>query len=472
MNRLLVAVSAALGCVGGSALALGPPNLFPLQQYVAPGSVASTIFPVYQGMTPGLITVPIPATAGTVVVTPSFINSDGSAFGGTVSVSGDPLFTATGGAVVLARATTSLDQNTNHTATVTATEPGPVPAAIKVVITPSTGTIACDIGPPVNAIPSEAQAAGLTHCAMNIDFAQPLYQNLNNWANCNYFSSLGPNPSNIWYFGSAGIKDFPPCGVYQVFDPQVGHNVMDFHWDPIENGNMGGNWTSVGQSNQVGFGTWNQAVNNFSGAATWTVGNFYLEDIVRLKASFTESVNAGGPDDVYMFGTTDPQEFDIPEFQTNQLTDLEGAVSGVAGVYAPCAGSSFCSTNWGPNPFVGVPGYTTNVYHTYGGLKTSDGATDIRACAFLDDIMQGPQCGPILSGGVTDTNFNVRSAVYVSAGSNIGNAQNPIDFYVDKIRIWTCAGGGGLGGGQCNGTTLQTSITPNGQTKTYYSGAH
>jgi hypothetical protein len=78
---------------------------------------------------------------------------------------------------------------------------------------------------------------------------------------------------------------------------------MDFHWDLVQNGNIGGNWTAVGQSNQVGFGTWNQAANNYSGAATWSVGNYYLEDIVRLKASFPEATNAGGPDDVYMYGT-------------------------------------------------------------------------------------------------------------------------------------------------------------------------
>jgi len=124
-----------------------------------------------------------------------------------------------------------------------------------------------------------------------------------------------------------------------------------------------------------------------------------------------------------------------------------------------------CSTNWGPNLFVGVPGYSSLAFHKYGGLRTSDGVTDTRQCVFLDDVMQGPACGPVMSGGAVNKNFTARSALYMGSGSLPGSARNPTDLLVARITIWSCDT---YKTSMCNGSSLVTRTTPNNQTETYY----
>jgi hypothetical protein len=442
---------------------------------ITPPQTTTMVYPRITAITPNTVTVPIPAPAGTVVATAIVQNSDGTAFTGSLNPNmGDPLFTASDLNVVLARATTSADQNTPHSIMVEAIRPASVQPTVSVALAPSTGSIKCDIGPPVNSIPAEAQMAGFTHCAMNIDFSQPLYAQTSNWANCYWFNRQ--NSRLLWYYNSAGVKFYNPCTVYQMYDAQAGKNVENFHWDPIY-GNMAATLSGgVAQANQVGFGTWNQALNNYSGANTWDVGNYYIETVNRMQASHHEATNQGGPNDVYMYSGDPYHEVDMPEHQTNRFTDREGAVSGVAGILANCAGavtnppapftqSAFCSTNWGPNPFVGVPGYSNIQYNKYGGLRTSDGKTDTRFCVFLNDIMQGPACGPAMANGAIDKTFTDRSAVFVSAGSNAGGAVNPIDFSVEYIRIFSCDA---YKTSMCNNSALVTQTTQYGQIQSYY----
>jgi len=219
----------------------------------------------------------------------------------------------------------------------------------------------------------------------------------------------------------------------------------------------------------VGVGTWNQSINNWSGAQTWNVGNYYMDNVSRMKAAFSEATNAGCCSDVFMYDDVGQFEMDIPEFQTNQCCGN----STVTGIYANCANainppapwtnSGFCSTNWGPNRFVGVPGYSSLAFHKYGGLRTSDGVTDTRQCVFLDDVMQGPACGPVMSGGAVNKNFTARSALYI--GSAAGRAKNPTDLLVARITIWSCDT---YKTSMCNGSSLVTQTTPNNQTETYY----
>ena len=473
MRCLMIALGVLLAATSVDAQSVQSP----LSIVITPPQIAGFIYPVITGISPNLVTVPIPAAAGAVVATASVQNSDGTAFAGTLSVSGDSLFTTSGMNVILSRATTSADQNQPHQIIVTATAPGTNGASVSWALAPNAGSIPCDIGPPVSAIPAAAQAAGFTHCAMNLDFSQPLYAKSANWTYVNYFSS--PMPPNtlgsgfLFFPSSAGVKFFPEQAYLQTFDTLAGKNVMDFHWDPLQNGNIGSAWSGgVGQSNQVGVGTWNQSINNYSGSPTWDVGNYYLEDVVRIPQAYTEAVNAGGPDDVFMYSADTSHEADIPEFQTNKLTDLEGAVSGVVGVYFhnnfPCDG--FTTTNWDNTPCkITIPNFSNLQYHKYSVLRTSDGVTDTRFCGFIDDLMQGMGCGPQLAnpGGAVDKTFTDRSALYMSAGSNAGNAVNPIDLNVEYVRIWSCPS---YKTTMCNGTTLQ-SATQNGQPETYYSGA-
>ena len=462
--RKLLSVAAAITLTAITSFA--QTTSAPSQINIVPPSTEGFVYPVIGGFTQQVVTVPIPAAAGTVVATPSIANSDGSAFAGTLGVSGDALFTVSGKNVVLARATTTADQNTQHKIKVTATEPGTNGASVSWALQPDAGSIPCDIGPPANAIPSEAQAAGFTHCALNLDFSQPLYAVSTNWANPNYWSAFGLDTSKLFFPGSAGLRAFPPQLYTQVYDPSLGVNVVNFHWDPVQNGNTG----AINRgANGVGVGTWNQSINNWSGAQTWNVGNYYMDNVSRMKAAFSEATNAGCCSDVFMYDDVGQFEMDIPEFQTNQCCGN----STVTGIYANCANainppapwtnSGFCSTNWGPNRFVGVPGYSSLAFHKYGGLRTSDGVTDTRQCVFLDDVMQGPACGPVMSGGAVNKNFTARSALYI--GSAAGRAKNPTDLLVARITIWSCDT---YKTSMCNGSSLVTQTTPNNQTETYY----
>lgn len=433
---------------------------------------AGFVYPSAITFTPSTVTIPI-GPQGTVIATASVTNSDGSPFAGTLSVTGDPLLTVQGMNIVLARASTAADQNQPHAISVVATEPTSAPPSAAIALNPSAGTIPCDVGPPVNAIPPEAQAAGFTTCAMNLDFSQPIYQNLTDWANPDLWSNPGPNPNLLFYSDSLGIQFFNPQSISQVYDPAAGQNVELFHWDPINNGNLGCAWQAGGQpcqADQVGVATWNASANNFSGAFTWSVGNYYMEDEVRMQHIDNVGSNTSGPIDVYMYSQSDPyHEADAPEFQGNQFNDLEGASSGVVGIYFhnnnPC--DAYASTNWDNTPcqFQGVPGYTNLAYYKYGVMRTSDGKTDTRFCGFLNDLMQGQSCGPGFGDkNVIDMNFTDRSALLISAGANGGLTPKPIDFLVKRVTIWSCAD---YKTSMCNGTSLATA-TNNGQTETYY----
>ena len=335
------------------------------------------------------------------------------------------------------------------------------------------GAIPCDIGPSVPSAPTQAVAAGFTHCIANFDFSRstysvPAFDSNNTWADC-----YGDNqtPGIIWHGGSAGIRELSPCNIRQVMD--LGRTVLDFRWLP------GYVFGGGGQSNQVSLQTNNMYTAKGTYNPTLTVGNYYVETINRLKASCPASAcsqNAGGPNDVYMWGFINSPdgsglEVDIQEFHTN----AHGASgSGVAaGNCAWSNGGQPCWSNWqAQSAIIGVPNYSNLDYHNYGALLTSNGATNKYICMYIDDVLQNPTgCLVAMNGnGVADHTFLNRSYVTVGASSNSGNAGQPIDFMVQNVIVWSCANykNPNATTAMCNGTTLTSSTLGTGQTLAYY----
>jgi len=295
-------------------------------------------------------------------------------------------------------------------------------AALTVDATPAGTQVSCDIGPPAT-VPAKAAAAGFTHCVANFDFSQPTYA-VPGWdlaapADQHWMDCQGEYPNALWHTGSTGVEFWNPCDIHQVTDSLTGQKVMRFEWLPIYDNRWGAK-SGIPQANQVGIQTASRrtAANNYTNIPTLSVGNYHVETVNRIERVYTEAQNAGGPDAVYLYSSDPYHEVDVVEHQTNDTGH-----GGVVGMFANCANavvnprapwsnSGFCATNWGPNLFVGVPGYTDLVYHKYAALRTSDGKTDTRVCMFLEDVMQGPACGPVLTGyagSPVDTTFNDRS---------------------------------------------------------------
>ena len=325
-------------------------------------------------------------------------------------------------------------------------------ATTTVAIAPVGGDVPCDIGPALPSIPTETQAAGLTHCVANFDFststyAKPAFDPTNGWYDC-----AGEQPNVMWHHGSAGIYYYNPCLLRQKVDPVTGQTIMNVEWLPIYDNRWGG-YFRVGQANQIGGWTHNNWVNTDS----LTVPNFYIETANRVEATCPSCPSSsGGPDDVYIWGFAGSPdgggwEIDIQEFVTNPGPSGRPAASGG---FSGIAAGGFAWTDWGGGNGSRLPsGFNALNYHKYSALWTSDGKTNQIACLYIDDILQGDSgCWVNAPSGTVDTkHFNNRNWILFSAGSNGGNATLPIDFDIQYIRVWSCAA---YATTQCNGTTL------------------
>jgi hypothetical protein len=115
----------------------------------------------------------------------------------------------------------------------------------------------------------------------------------------------------------------------------------------------------------------------------------------------------------------------------------------------------FTWTSYGTNNL--PPGWLPTDYHKYGMLITSDGATEVYGCSFVDDRFQG--CNA--ANAASDTGmFTSRNRIIASAGSNAGTAAVNLDLNIKYINVYTCANWQGANGDashMCNGTTLYNS---------------
>jgi len=299
---------------------------------------------------------------------------------------------------------------------------------------PGSQQVTCDIGPPAT-VSAEAAAAGFMHCVANFDFSQPEYATLSNWFDCD-----GTNSSVLWHSGSAGVTFVNPCNIHQKMDPPANQKVMNFEWLTSYDNN-GYNQTRIYQANQVG----GQTFNNWTKSPTLTVGNYYVETVNRVEGPACTSCppNSGGPNDVYMWGNwRGGIEIDVQESNTI------GFAAGNCG--SECANSSRGHwTSWGPNKSRLPSGYSVFNYHTYGASLTSDGARNKYVCMWVDHLLQNDSGCQIAQ----TSNFNARSWLLASAGSNSGSATQNIDFDVQYIRVWSCDA---WRTSMCNGTTLVT----------------
>ena len=298
------------------------------------------------------------------------------------------------------------------------------PAAnLSVEIVPASGS----------SVPSEAAEAGFTTLAHSWDFSQPLYATLSNWYDCS--GTDFSNPAQLFHQGNPGVSLVNPCNVNQVNDG--GTLVMDYQWLTSY-----GSVSFGGQFNQVGGQTADQ------NTVSIDFPNMYIETVARVTRTFGQPANSGGPNDVWTWGDPPgcPIEIDVFELYEDQGGFADGSA------HSWCTGQD--AYRWfsysDPNGHL-PPGYAVTDYHKYGTLLTSDGSTEIYACGFVDDRLQG--CGGV-NAASNSASFTTRNRVIASAGSNSATAAANIDMDVKYINVYSCANWATQ---MCNGSTLYNS---------------
>jgi hypothetical protein len=275
-------------------------------------------------------------------------------------------------------------------------------------------------------VPTEAANAGFTTLARSWDFSKPLYAVQSKWYDCN-----GSLPNVLFHQGNPGVSLKNPCNVFQINDGGV--TVMDFQYLTSYEGNG-----FSGQFNQVG----GQTFDNFNNTVSIDFPNMYIETVARVARTFGAPQNSGGPNDVWTWSTSGLSlELDVFELYEDQNG------FGNAGIASHDTGAGgFTWTSYGTNHL--PAGWKPTDYHKYGMLLTSDGATEIYGCSFVDDILQS--CLPTKATSAPAL-FTSRNRIIASAGSNLAAAAANIDMYVQYINVYSCANWKAQ---MCNGSEL------------------
>jgi hypothetical protein len=294
-------------------------------------------------------------------------------------------------------------------------------ALLTVQVVPSSGSIACGIGPNYNgSIPVGAQAAGFTTCAANYDFTSSAYANTSTWLDC----AGATNPQ--WYHTIWWAAASPPCTVQIVNDSVAGSNVLDFTWLPSY-GTKGGSTngfqameTMIHDGSiatdfpdayiEIEYRITPVLANTYSSLYTWT----------RLGALGTGAIIEW--DDIETYGTTR---------------------------YADDAACHNWSNGSGCNGFLwhGSGPSDISQYHKYAMRITGDGSTAIYACSYVD----GNFIGHCVNGVPNAGEFSVRNFLIVGVGSYSGQPSGQVDMLVKSIRVWSCANWRTT---MCSGTVL------------------
>jgi hypothetical protein len=279
-------------------------------------------------------------------------------------------------------------------------------------------------------VPTEAANAGFTTLAQSWDFSKPLYAVQSNWYDCN-----GSVPNVLFHQGNPGVSLKNPCNVFQINDGGV--TVMDFQYLTSYEGNG-----FSGQFNQVG----GQTFDNFNNTVSIDFPNMYIETVARVARTFGAPNNSGGPNDVWTWSTSGTHALELDVFE---LYEDQGGF-GNAGVAAHDTNSGgFTWTSYGTNHL--PAGWKPTDYHKYGMLLTSDGATEIYGCSFVDDIFQGCQA---TNAAIVPGLFTSRNRIIASAGSNSAAAAANIDLHIKYINVYSCANWKDQ---MCNGSALFNS---------------
>lgn len=296
---------------------------------------------------------------------------------------------------------------------------------------------------PVGAVPPVAAAAGFNTLAGNYDFSTAGYADPNtNWIDCN-----NTDNSKIWHIGSPGVPGsvtYGGCNVHQKFDSVAGKNIVNVHLD------LSANCAGQGAYCSTSIETRNE--NGYVGTATYP--NKYYETVARVEGSFSDTT-FNSPQGVWEWNDCSSGcngiEGDVVEFQYDSGGyGNDGLVNWASGNCSSgmCFGAwtSYCCNN------AHVPsGWSSTAYHKYGMLTTSDGATNISMCWFIDDILQS--CGDVPS--VQSFEYAQRKFLIMTAYA-AGSTSNMIasrDLDVQYIKIWSCANWATQ---MCNGSTKST----------------
>ncbi len=285
---------------------------------------------------------------------------------------------------------------------------------------------------PQGAIPAAAANAGFTTLAQSWDFSKPLYAVQSNWYDCS--GTNFSNSAQLFHQGNPGVALNNPCNVNQALDG--GTPVMDFQYLTSYEGNG-----FSGQFNQVGGQTADQ-----NGNVSVDFPNMYIETVARVARTFGQPANSGGPNDVWTWSDPPacPLEIDVFELYEDQGGFADGSAHSWCTNQDAYRWFSYSTNNL-------PPGYVVTDYHKYGTLLTSDGATEIYACGFVDDRLQG--CGGI-NAASNPVLFSNRNRIIASAGSNAAAAAANIDLNVKYINVYSCANWKTQ---MCNGSALVNS---------------
>jgi hypothetical protein len=291
--------------------------------------------------------------------------------------------------------------------------------------------------------PTEAANAGFTTLAANYDFSQPLYAVQSNWLDC-----VGNNASVPWHKGAPGVISNVPCNINQAVDPSGGQTVMALKYL-----NSYSSYANSGLGNYVSMQTVTNGGANQGGTTTPSFPNMYVEAVYRIDN--VSSTGASGNDGVWDWQTTPGSSAGAIEFDFGELYGNNAGDSGT-GNWGNAHAGGFIWTSWSTpcgsrNCNLYVPsGWSADTYHKYGGLITSDGATAVWNCAFIDDVLQ--QC--VNPSALSSQYFN-REWLIAWVGSNTAGFYPPdTNLYIQYIRVWSCANWVSQ---MCNGPSLSNS---------------
>ena len=316
--------------------------------------------------------------------------------------------------------------------------------------------------------PAEAQAAGFTTMALCNDFTQPIPNTAGTGLPANWLGVMDANNScaysdttphvwyqTLWYLGCSPPYNEPGSGIQQVTDPANGNLAL-----------------------RIGYTQNDQVHYQYQSITTMSPSTGQFQDYPQASLiewtfrDITESVTAGAPNNDFWTWTRSAAtgcngcvlEYDIFEdwgvnsnsagignAVHNWWAGNQGAGGWGCGVY----GRQYVNPGvGGPCPFGSPANFTTATYHTYGMLITTDGATAIWACGYVDHVLRGsckkvpeslnPNNGQ--GGGFGQRNFLINwfgiafddpGQGYCPSGADCINQD--MFSYIKSVDVWTCS---------------------------------
>jgi hypothetical protein len=298
--------------------------------------------------------------------------------------------------------------------------------------------IACAIGPNyTGTIPTDAQTAGFTTCALNSDFTTSQFATVSNWlggTNCT-FTGIG---TPVWFNTDNG-HGAAPCSDIRIITDGSNGTVADISYTQtdLSAGRLATQLSTVKQDSSQGHVFPSAVYFEWKGRVT-----------SQSMASYNGSTNgSGGSGQFLLFGpflygdtaaTTAGDHFceqDFDEFYANPNAVAPGVInafcSGSIGGPVPSAMQQ-CTTR--------CSNFDPTVMHVYGYLATTDGNQKLSVCTYVDGSKLG--CSNMTRISPATTSFTTLQQMILELGPE-NTAPNsfhgPQDALVQYLRIFTCA---------------------------------